>query len=283
MSTLFDDLGVGVGLRSPHYHEILKNKPKTISWIEVISENFMAWQNQETNEAHQILLDIRNDYPVFLHGVSLSIGSADDLNLDYLKRLKQLTQIIEPKMISDHLCWTGIDGKNLHDLLPIPYTKEALNLISNKIDAVQNYLGRRILIENVSSYIEYKMNEMTEWEFLSEICRKNDCGLLLDINNVYVSSVNHDFDPKVYLQNIPHDKVAQIHMAGHSIEGDHLIDTHDQPVCEDVWNLFCWFTEKYGTFSSMIERDANIPEWGELESELIKIGTIRNEFKNKSL
>jgi len=277
MKSEFGELGVGVGLRSPHYAEIQKQKPKSISWVEVISENFMAWENQEIGEAHQILLNVRKDYPVMLHGVSLSVGSVDSLNQSYLRRLKQLIEIIQPKIVSDHLCWTGVDGKNLHDLLPVPYTEEALQLISEKIDQVQNFLGRKILIENASSYLEYQASEMTEWDFLSELTKRADCGILLDINNVYVSSINHNFDAKKYLQNIPIHRVGQIHLAGHSQVDGHLIDTHDEPVCDEVWNLFRWFTGQYGKFSTMIERDGNIPAWKELEFELLKIGEIRNE------
>lgn len=277
MKSEFGELGVGVGLRSPHYAEVQKQKPKSISWVEVISENFMAWENQEIGEAHQILLNVRKDYPVMLHGVSLSIGSADQLNKNYLNRLKQLIDIVQPSLVSDHLCWTGVDGKNLHDLLPVPYTEEALEHISQKIDAVQNFLGRKILIENASSYLEFQASEMSEWDFLSELSRRADCGILLDINNVYVSSINHNFDAKKYLQNIPIHRVGQIHLAGHSQVDGHLIDTHDEPVCDEVWDLFRWFTGKYGQFSTMIERDGNIPSWKELEYELLKIGEIRNE------
>ncbi len=283
MRSQFGDMGVGVGLRPTHYTEIKNNKPKSISWVEVISENFMAWQGQEIGQSHQVLLEIRKDLPVMLHGVSLSIGSVDDLNYDYLKRLKQLIDIVQPTLVSDHLCWTGVDGQNLHDLLPVPFTQEALNLISEKIDKVQNFLGRQILIENASSYLEYVSSEMTEWQFISELTKKSDCGLLLDINNVFVSSVNHGFDPKEYLKNIPIQKIGQIHLAGHSKMNGYLIDTHDEPVCDDVWNLYRWFTQEYGKFSTMIERDGNIPEWSELESEVLKIGEIRNEQLLKAL
>ena len=279
----FKDLGVGVGLRPPHYAQFRKKIPKSISWVEVISENFMAWENHGLSDAHQILLELRKDIPVALHGVSLSIGSADNLNMSYLKRLKELINIVQPEVISDHLCWTGVEGENLHDLLPIPYTHEALELISNKINNVQNYLGRKILIENASSYLEFQSSEMTEWDFLSELSKKSGCGILMDINNVYVSSVNHGFDPKTYLKNIPIEKIGQIHLAGHSKIDSYLIDTHDQPVCEDVWQLYRWFTQDLGHISTMIERDGNIPEWEVLEQEVLKIGEIRNEKLTQSL
>lgn len=280
MKPFFDDLGVGVGLRSHHFAEIKNQKPKSISWVEVISENYMAWENQAMGSAHQNLLQIRKDYPVMLHGVSLSVGSVDPLNRDYLKRLKQLIEVVQPAIVSDHLCWTGVSGKNFHDLLPVPYTKEALDLICENIDFVQNFLGRKILIENPSSYLEFRTSEMTEWEFISELVKKTNCGLLLDINNVYVSSVNHGFDAKKYIMNIPVEHVGQIHLAGHSDKDGYLIDTHDEPVCDNVWSLFKWFTQEYGHFSTMIERDDNIPEWSDLEKEVLKIGEIRNEKKS---
>ncbi len=283
MNSLFGDMGVGVGLRPPHYKEILEKVPKSISWVEVISENFMAWENKDIGQAHQILLKVRETYPVMLHGVSLSIGSADQLNRDYLKRLKDLIDIVQPKIVSDHLCWTGIDGENFHDLLPVPLTAEALTLISEKIDAVQNFLGQRILIENASSYLEYQASEMTEWEFITALTKRSGCGLLLDINNVYVSSVNHGFDPKEYIKNIPVHQVGQIHLAGHSKMDGHLIDTHDEPVSREVWDLYRWFTAHFGNYSTMIERDGNIPKWSELEQEIIKIGEIRNEKVYHSL
>jgi uncharacterized protein (UPF0276 family) len=243
----------------------------------------MAWQNREIGEAHQILLKLRKDFPVMLHGVSLSIGSASELDREYLRRLKELVEIVQPHIVSDHLCWTGVDGHNLHDLMPVPYTQEALNLISEKIDAVQNELGRRILIENASSYLEFQSSEMSEWEFLSQVAEKADCGILLDINNVYVSSVNHGFDPKIYLQNIPIERIGQIHLAGHSKMDGYLIDTHDEPICDEVWKLFAWFTQEYGHFSTMLERDGNIPNWSEMEREILMIGDIRNEKVRRAL
>lgn len=283
MSSGFKDLGVGVGLRPAHYSEFKEKIPKSVSWVEVISENFMAWENQNLNEAHHKLLKIRQEIPVLLHGVSLSVGSADGLNQSYLKRWKELIDIIQPTQVSDHLCWTGVDGENLHDLLPIPYTQEVLVHIAEKIDSVQNFLGRRILIENVSSYFEFQNSEMEEWTFLRELTKKSGCGILLDINNVYVSSVNHGFDAKTYLNQIPTEHVGQIHLAGHSQVESHLIDTHDQPVDKKVWDLYRWFTKKHGRFSTMIERDANIPEWHELEQELLQIGEIRNEKLDHTL
>jgi len=279
VKSLFNDLGVGVGLRPPHYAEIKEQKPKSISWVEVISENFMAWKDSPMAGAQENLLQIRKDFPVFLHGVSLSVGSVDVLDKNYLERLKQLVDMVQPAMVSDHLCWTGVGGENLHDLLPIPYTTEALNLISQKIDQVQNFLGRRILIENASTYLEYQASEMSEWEFLSQLLAKADCGLLLDINNVYVSSVNHGFDPKTYLSHLPIDRIGQIHLAGHSTMDGYLVDTHDHPVCESVWELYRWWNNEFGPVSTMIERDGNIPVWAELESEVQRITEVRSEKK----
>lgn len=259
-----------MGLRPAHYHNFLTSPPKTVSWVEVISENFMRWENGILpGKPISALESVRKNLPVVLHGVSLSIGSADPLNKLYLKRLKEIVDRIEPSHISDHLCWTGVDGENLHDLLPLPYNSEAFKTVVEKTKKVQDYLGRRILLENPSSYLEFDSGEMTEWEFLAEVAKQADCGILLDINNVYVSSVNHGFDPIKYLNAIPFERVGQIHLAGHSVKNDHLIDTHDEPVCLEVWKLFEWFVKNKGVVSTMIERDDNIPDWSELEKELI--------------
>ncbi len=269
----FKNLGVGVGLRSTHFPHFIESAPQSVQWVELISENFMRWQNGvlPARPARNLEL-IRKNRPVVLHGVSMSIGSADPLSFDYLRRLKELIDRVEPSHVSDHLCWTGVDRENLHDLLPLPYTREAIENTAGKILQVQDFLQRRILIENVSSYVEFSNSEMTEWEFLREIITRADCGVLLDINNVYVSSVNHGFDPKDYLRAIPVERVGQIHLAGHSVEKDGLlIDTHDEPVCEEVWALYDWYVCKYGFISSMIERDDNIPEWQELEKEVLRI------------
>jgi uncharacterized protein (UPF0276 family) len=282
MSPLFKDLGIGVGLRPAHRPMFLDHPPASVSWVEVISENYMPWEKEGFGKSFQTLSEIRKNYPVFLHGVSLNLGSIDPLDPHYLSRLKQLVDQIEPFIISDHLSWSGINGEVLHDLLPLPYTQEALELISSKIDQVQNYLGRRILIENPSTYLEFKNSEMSEVEFINLILNKTDCGLLLDVNNVYVSSVNHGFDPKTYLNSIPSARIGQIHLAGHSNMGGYLIDTHDEPVCQEVWDLFRYAVELYGTKSTMIERDDHIPEWKVLELELLKIGAIQNEIIKSS-
>lgn len=279
MNPLFKDLGVGVGLRPAHRSQFLEQKPASVSWVEVISENYMPWSGQDFGKSFQALQRIRENLPVALHGVSLNIGSADKLDLDYLKRLRKLIDAIDPFLVSDHLAWTGVGGENLHDLLPVPYTEEALELISGKILQVQEFLGRRILIENPSSYLEFRGSEMSEPEFVGRLIEESDCGLLLDVNNVYVSSVNHGFDPIAYLEQIPPERIGQIHLAGHSRVNGYLIDTHDAPVCDEVWSLFRWCVEKFGGRSTMIERDGNIPEWPELESEILQIGEIRDEIQ----
>jgi uncharacterized protein (UPF0276 family) len=211
---------------------------------------------------------LREHYPLALHGVSLSIGSVDPLNLEYLKDVKELACKVEAMWVSDHLCWTGVNGTNLHDLLPLPYTQEAIEHVVSRISEVQERLGRRILLENVSSYLTYTHSEMTEWEFVTEIAERADCLLLLDINNVYVSAMNHSFDPKTYLRHIPIDRVQQFHLAGHRKAGDFLVDTHDQPVCEPVWKLYAFAIERFGLVSTMIERDSEIPSLSELLAEL---------------
>jgi uncharacterized protein (UPF0276 family) len=219
---------------------------------------------------------VRRHLPVHLHGVAMSLGSADPLNWNYLQRLKELIDRIQPEIVSDHLCWTGVDGENLHDLLPLPYTEEAITRVADKIIRVQDFLKKRILIENLSSYVTFKHSEMTEWEFIGEIVSRADCGILLDINNVFVSSVNHGFAAKDYLSKLPHERIGQIHLAGHSVQDDGLlIDTHDSSVCDNVWSLYAWYTGRFGVRSTMIERDENIPEWTDLECEVSKIFEIQ--------
>lgn len=275
-------MGAGVGLRPTHHSLFLEGIPSSVKWFEVISENYMPWKGQEFGRPFQTLERLRHDCPVSLHGVSMNLGSVDDVDKDYLRRLKLLVDAINPLVVSDHLSWTGVGGKNTHDLLPLPYTIESLNNVVQKIDSVQNFLGRRILIENPSSYLEFTASDMGESEFIAEVLKKADCGLLLDVNNVYVSSINHGFDPLSYLKNIPAERIGQIHLAGHSEFENHLIDTHDQPICPEVWDLFKKTILKFGFKSTMVERDGHIPEWHELELEIKKIGEIEDEIK-KSL
>lgn len=276
---LFPDLGVGVGLRSAHYDVFRESKPDSVSFVEVISEGYMSWEGRAPGRPLQRLEKVREHIPVVLHGVSLSIGSVDPLNHSYLKRLKQLIEAIEPSFVSDHLCWTSIFGENLHDLLPVPYTEEALDIIVKKVQDVQEYLGRRILLENASSYVEFEHSEMSEWEFISAVAERADCGILLDVNNVYVSSVNHGFDPLQYLKAIPVHRVGQIHLAGHTNKGGYLIDTHDEPICDEVWALYKWVSHHMGRISAMVERDDNIPPWEILEKEVLTIKGIRDAFE----
>jgi uncharacterized protein len=279
MQQLFSDHGVGVGLRPDHYALFSDRIPKSVNWVEVISENFLPWKGHDYFRPFHRLSIIRKDVPVALHGVSLSIGSTDDLDMDYLKLLKDLKNKIQPIWFSDHLCWTGVNGENLHDLLPLPYTKEAIKHVVERISRVQDFMGERMLIENLSSYVDFNISEMTEWEFVAEIANQADCGILLDVNNVYVSSINHNFDAKKYIDHIPGHRIGQIHLAGHSVEDGYLIDTHDAPVCKEVWDLYNYTLKQKGTFSSMIERDGKIPEWEALEAELLQAHSIYNSVK----
>src|SRR3990172_3031637 len=256
-------LGFGLGLRIPHYQTILDTKP-AVDWFEIISENYMVPGGKPLH----FLDRIRSNYPVVMHGVSLSIGSTDPLNQDYLKNLKQLAARAEPAWISDHLCWTGVHGTNIHDLLPLPYTEETVTHVADRIAQLQDYLGRRILIENVSSYLTYKDSGVTEWEFLRAVVERADCLILLDINNIYVSSFNHDFDPIAYLDGVPRERVQQFHLAGHRNLETHIIDTHDEPIVDPVWELYQAALERFGPISTMIERDDNIPPLDELLAEL---------------
>lgn len=256
-------LGFGVGLRPQHYGEILDGNPN-IDWFEAISENYLVPGGQPL----RMLDRIRERYPVVMHGVSMSIASTSPLDVDYLEALKKLAQRVDPVFISDHLCWTGVHGVNLHDLLPIPYTEEALNHVVDRVKQVQDILGRRLVLENVSSYVTFTQSEMTEWEFVAEMAKRADCYLLLDVNNVYVNSFNHEFDAQAFLEGIPRDRVVQFHVAGHSHEETHIIDTHDHPVCPEVWDLYRVALERFGPVSTLLERDDNIPPLAELVEEL---------------
>jgi uncharacterized protein (UPF0276 family) len=255
--------GFGLGLRTTHYEAML-NEPHDVDWLEVITENYLVPGGKPLH----FLERVRERFPLVMHGVSLSIGSTDPLDLKYLAQVRALAARIEPHWISDHLCWTGIEGRNLHDLLPLPYTEEALDAVVARVGQVQDALGRQILLENVSSYLSYQASEMSEWEFLSEVAQRADCAILLDINNIYVSSVNHGFDPLTYLRAIPKLKVRQFHLAGHSDMGGHLIDTHDHPIAPPVWDLYGAAVAHFGAVPTMIERDDNIPALSELVAEL---------------
>ncbi len=273
----FQDLGVGVGLRAPFFSQFLRKIPKPVSWVEVVTENYLPWNDGNHLYPKSRLEKIRQEVPIVLHGVSLSLGSADPIDKNYLKRLKALVDELQPAIVSDHLCWTSFRGKNYFDLYPLPYTREVARHVIQKIQEVQEFLGRRILVENLSSYLEFKDSEMTEWEFLAEVLRGADCGLLLDVNNVYVSACNHHFDPHEYISALPAAQIGQIHLAGHSVLKNFLIDTHDAPVCAQVWDLYRWTLEQIGMRSTMLERDGNIPDWATLALELREIEAIRNE------
>ncbi len=261
--------GFGLGLRTAHYADFLA-APQPLDWLEIISDNFLL----EGGKPLQMLDTFRADYPMVMHGVSLSIGSTDGIDLNYVQSIKRLAERIEPLWISDHLCWTGAGGKNSHDLLPLPYTEEALNLVVRHIQQVQDVLGRRFVIENVSSYLQFKSSEMTEWEFLRALCDAADCLLLLDVNNIYVSSFNHGFDPLQYLHHLDPNRIQQIHLAGHSHNGDHIIDTHDHAVAEPVWALYEAACAHAGSTATMIERDDDIPPLNELLQEVARARTI---------
>lgn len=277
MKHLFPDHGIGVGLRAPHMDRFVRGKPGSVGWVEVISENFMDWADRPARAARQTLSGVRLNCPMALHGVSMSLGSSDPLDVNYLKRLRDLISELDPLWVSDHLSWAGVGGMRFHDLLPMPYTAEALVWVSDRIDEVQNFLGRRILVENVSSYVRFQDSEMSEWEFLAAVSTRADCGILLDVNNVYVNSINHGFDPSDYLRAIPAHRVGQIHLAGHTRKDTYCVDTHDEPVCDAVWELYRLALRRIGPRSAMIERDANIPAWEELESELRIAARIREE------
>jgi len=254
--------GFGLGMRRPHYADFLAGSAQ-VDFIEVISENFMVPGGRPLDT----LLRVREHYPVALHGVSLSVGSADGVSRDYLDRLKALVDRIEPAVVSDHLCWTGIGGFNSHDLLPVPLTEEALDTVCRAIDTAQDHLGRRMLFENPSSYIAFP-GTLSEWDFLHEMVRRTGCGLLLDVNNVFVSATNHGLDPLAWLDGLPLDAVGQIHLAGHS-QGEHgLIDTHDAPVDPAVWALYGETVRRTGPRPTMIERDGSIPPLDDLLAEL---------------
>ncbi|MEN9867934.1 MAG: hypothetical protein RL748_3524 [Pseudomonadota bacterium] len=255
--------GFGLGLRTTHYHEILAARQR-VDWFEILSENYMVPGGRPL-----AMLDaIRADYPMVMHGVSMSIGTPQGPTDEYLQQLKKLMQRIQPRWVSDHLCWTGVHGKNMHDLYPLPYTEESIAVIVQNVRRVQDALGRQLVLENVSSYLSFASDSMPEWEFVAAIAEQSDSLILLDVNNIYVSSVNHGFDPLTYLNAIPRQRVQQIHLAGHHNHGHYIIDTHDHPVADPVWDLYAAALRRFGPVASMIERDDNIPPLAELIAEL---------------
>jgi len=278
MSSLWPQLGCGVGLRPPHYPIITQEWPRT-RWFEAISENYM----DTGGRPFHILEEVRKHYPVALHGTALSIGSSDPVDLDYLKRLKELIERLDPFIVSDHLCWSGVEGNVLHDLLPLPFTQEAIDHTVRHIQQVQEFLGRRILIENVSTYVTYRHSAIPEWEFLTETARRSGSGILLDLNNIYVNSVNHRFDPYEYVRNIPRELVGQFHLGGHTDMGTFLFDTHSKAIVDPVWDLYREALKVLGPISTLIEWDADIPPFETLMSEAAKAQVIYDKFKTASL
>jgi uncharacterized protein (UPF0276 family) len=259
------EYGVGIGLRIPHYNHILERKP-VCDWFEIISENFMVDGGRPLYVLDQIL----EQYRVVQHGVSMYFGSVEPLNREHLRRLKKLVQRTRTPWLSDHLCWGSVDGTYSHDLLPMPYTFEAAKKTAKKIREARDFLEVPVVVENVSSYAEFHASEMTEWEFLNEVVEDADCGILLDVNNIYVSSQNHSFDPFQYVNNVPHERVAQIHIAGHSKYEKYILDTHDHPVIDPVWALYARAIELVGPTATLLEWDDLIPSFDEVHTEALK-------------
>lgn len=267
------DLGVGVGARAKHYPVILDARPAGVDWFEVISENFMV----EGGRALSQLERLRSHSRVVNHGVSLGIGAARPLDRDYLRRLKALVDRLDPPWLTDHLCWTGVAGVDVHDLLPMPFTRDAIDYVAERIRIVQDFVGRPFGIENASSYMAFNASTMPEWEFLGELVHKADCGILLDCNNVYVSAQNHGFDANAYIDAVPADRVLQMHLAGHTNKGAYLLDTHSDHVCDAVWDLYRRAIARTGAVSTLIEWDEDIPEWSVLEAEAVLARKVRAE------
>lgn len=271
------DLGVGIGLRLPHYPHVFEAKPPC-DWFEIISENFMVEGGMPIRNLERTL----KDYRLVQHGVSLSLGSSNKLDWDYLKRLKELVKKTGTPWLSDHLCWSGSDCLNLHDLLPLPYTEETVRYVAQRAAIVQDFLGVRFAIENVSSYLTYTSSRMTEWEFVTAIAEEADVGILLDVNNIYVSSQNHSFDPMQYVDGVPHHRVIQFHLAGHTRFDKYILDTHSGPVIDEVWSLYERAVERCGPVSTLIEWDDHIPSFDEVHDEAKKAGVIRDRVSNAS-
>jgi uncharacterized protein len=265
----FPALGHGIGLRPPHYAAVLEERPP-IDWLEVITENFLG----EGGNPRRVLRAVRERYPVVLHGVSLSLGSVDPLDERYLDRLAALAAEVEPAWISDHLCWSSFGGHTGHDLWPLPFTEEALEHVAARVRRVQDRLGRRILVENVSSYVTFPSSSVSEHEFLAALAVRADCGLLLDVNNVYVSARNHGSSAEDFLAGIPVERVGQFHLAGHSDHGTHLLDTHDHPICDPVWDLYRRAVERFGPLATLIERDDDIPPLADVVAESQRAAAI---------
>lgn len=268
----FPDLGLGIGLRSVHYPHILEHSPK-IDWFEIISENYMETEGRPL----QIVEEIAERYAIVMHGVSMSIGSTDPINWDYMEKLKKLAARVNAKWLGDHLCWTGVAGKNGHDLYPVPTNEESLKWVVGRIRQIQDFLERPLVIENPSTYVSFTADSMSEEEFLARMAEDSDCALLLDVNNVYVSSRNHGFDPIDYLEKIPLDRVVQIHLAGHTDKETHCIDTHDGVVIDEVWRLYDWVMKRAGNRSTLLEWDDEIPSFEEVHNEVLRAEQYRSD------
>src|SRR6201991_3830530 len=267
----FTEYGVGIGLRIPHYRHILNEKPM-VDWFEIISENYMV----DGGRPLEVLDQILEQYNVVQHGVSMYFGSASAPDPEHLKRLKRLVKRTKTPWLSDHLCWGSVDGRYTHDLLPMPYTFAVARHTAEKIRAARDFLEVPICVENVSSYAEYQASEMTEWEFLNEVVELADCGILLDVNNIYVSSQNHNFDPHTYVNSVPAERVAQIHIAGHSKFEKYILDTHDHPVLDPVWGLYARAIERCGPTATLLEWDDSIPSFDEVHAEALKANQYLN-------
>ncbi len=266
------DLGIGVGLRTVHFQHILQQRPD-VGWFEIISENFMDSQGRPRH----VLNQIAERYSIVMHGVSLSIGSTDPLDFEYLAKLKRLAAEINARWVSDHLCWTGVAGLNTHDLLPIPLNEDSLQHVAGRVRTVQDYLQRPLILENPSTYVTFTHSTLTEWQFLGALAEQTGCGLLLDVNNIYVSARNHGFDPVEYIENVPHDRIVQFHLAGHTNHGTHCIDTHDGRVTDAVWELYRRAHSLTRGVSTLLEWDAQIPPFPVLHAEALKAAQFRND------
>ncbi len=270
------DLGIGIGLRSVHFPHILQHWPE-LDWFEILSENFMHTGGRPL----QVLDAIAARYPIVMHGVSMNIGSVDPLDFDYLRELKKLRDRCGARLVSDHLCWTGVDGVNLHDLMPLPYTEEALKHIVRRVRQAQDCLEMPLVLENPSTYVNFAASQMRETEFLRALCAQTGCGLLMDVNNVFVCATNHGFDAAQYLREVPWDSVVQFHLAGHSVHATHRLDTHDAPACREVWQLFALAHQLSGGRSTLFEWDGNIPSFAAVRREAWKARKARGELRPK--
>jgi uncharacterized protein (UPF0276 family) len=280
--SFIQSLGVGVGIRKEHYDLLIEGKPTAINWGEALTENYLRWDDGFLPHSAIVLEKIRKHMPIALHGVALSLASAESVKQSYFRHLKELISRVDPIWISDHLCWTGVGKHNSHDLLPFPFTSDFLKVIVDKIDFIQSELKRPILVENVSSYLSFADSTFTEWDFLIEVARRSGCGLLLDINNIYVNSFNHKYDPLDFLSAIPAPLVGQIHLAGHRRYDTVIIDTHDNFICDEVWALYRTWVQQNGQQSVLLEWDFNVPSWETMEKELLKIRHIYENKQGKS-